>query len=98
MKRLILSWILTPKRARKIIANVISCLLYRCMVKGAWDVVSALPKWLRKIADFIDRWNETELTEDKDRLITELVGDAITDEAVDRLVDVVSSLEVKKND
>lgn len=94
MKRWILSKIITPKRARKLIAGVLSWLIYRCIVRGAWDVLSATTVWLRKLADFIDSWNETELPAEKDRLIADLVADAVTDELVDRLVDTVSALQV----
>ena len=86
MKKLLISWLVTPKRVRKLIAKAVSWFLYRCMIKGAWDVISTFPRWLRRLADFIDQWNATELPEDKDRLITELVVDAITDEDIDKLL------------
>lgn len=96
MKRLLISWIVTPKRARKLIAKVLSWLILRCVLKGTWDVVSALPVWLRKLADFIERWNETELTEERDRLIADLVSDAVTDEAVDKLIDRISAMKMEQ--
>ena len=93
MKRWILSKIITPKRARKLIASVLSWLIYRCIVNGAWDALSATTKWLRKLADFIDGWNSTDLPAEKDKLIADLVADAVTDEMVDKLVDTVAALE-----
>lgn len=96
MKKLLISWLVTPKRARKWIACILSWIIYRCILKGTWDVISALPTWLRKIADFIDGWNATELPKEKDRLIADLVADAVTDEAVDRLLDRVTALQVEE--
>lgn len=93
MKRWILSKIITPKRARKLIASVLSWLIYRCIVNGAWDALSATTKWLRKLADFIDGWNSTDMPAEKDKLIVDLVADAVTDEMVDRLVDTVAALK-----
>lgn len=95
VKRALISWFVTPDRARRAIASVVSWLLCRCMASGAWDAVSTFPKWLRKLADFIDAWNATELPADKDELILDLVKDAITDEDVDRLVDEVAAMANK---
>lgn len=97
MKRWLISLIVTPKRARSTIAHVVSWLLELCIMKGMWDVVSEFPKWLRRLADFIDRWNESTLPEDKDHLIADLVKDAVTDEAVDKLVDAISAMEVHQS-
>lgn len=94
MKRWILSKIITPARARKCIASVLSWLIYRCIVNGAWDALSSTTRWLRRIADFIDGWNETDLPAEKDKMIADLVADAVTDEMVDRLVDTVAALRV----
>ena len=94
MKRWFISKIITPERARRMIACALSWLIYRCIVRGTWDVLTAMSAWLRKIADFIDAWNETELPAEKDRLIADLVADAVTDDMVDRLVDTVAELQV----
>lgn len=95
MKRWLLSKLITPTRARRLIAGVLSWLIYRCMARGAWDALSAMTAWLRKIADFIDGWNETDLPEEKDRLIADLVAEAVTDEMVDKLVDTVSAMKTE---
>jgi len=97
MKRWILSKLVTPKRVRKVIASVLSWLIYKCIVKGTWDVIATFPSWLRKIADFIENWNATELPKDKDKLIADLVADAVTDEAVDKLLDSVTAMRVLEN-
>jgi hypothetical protein len=94
MKRWFLSKVITPERARKLIACALSWLIYRCMVRGTWDAISATTAWLRKIADFVDSWNSIELPAEKDRLIADLVADAVTDDLVNRLVDTVSELQV----
>jgi len=94
MKRWFLSKVITPERARKMIACALSWLIYHCIMRGAWDVMTAMSVWLRKIADFIDSWNSAELPAEKDRLIADLVADAVTDELVDRLVDTVAALRV----
>ena len=96
MKRWILSKLITPKRARRMIACAVSWLMFHCMARGAWDVLSATTAWLRRLADFIDAWNATELPADKDRLIADLVAGAVTDEMVGRLVDTVSALQVQQ--
>lgn len=95
MKRLLISWLVTPKRARKWIACILSWIIYRCILKGTWGVISALPTWLRKIADFIEGWNATDLPKEKDKLIADLVADAVTDEAVDRLLERVTALQLE---
>lgn len=95
MKQWFISLLITPKRVRKLIACVISWLLHKCIQSGAWDVVSEFPIWLRKLAAFIDKWNAVELPEDKDKLIADLVADAVTDDAVDTLIERVAALEVE---
>lgn len=93
MKRLLLRLIVRPDRVRKLIARTVSAFMQWAADTRAWDAVSALPRWLRRLADFIDGWNAAELPADKDRLISELVRYAITDEAVDRLMETVVGLE-----
>lgn len=95
MKRWFISLVVTPTRVRKVIATAVSWFLQKCLRQRAWDVVAALPVWLRRIADFIDCWNAAELPADKDALVADLVKNALTDEAVDRLVDEITALECK---
>lgn len=95
MKRFLIGLIITPKRARKIVARAISAVLQRVLRDKTWFVAGDLATWLRKLADFIDRWNVAELPADKDKIIAELVGSALTDEAVDHLIDEVAALEMK---
>ena len=95
IKRWLLSKLITPSRVRRIIASALSWLMGYCIVHGAWESISATTAWLRRIADFVDRWNETELPADKDRLIADLVADAVTDDMVDRLVDTVSAMKAE---
>lgn len=95
MKKWILSKIITPKRVRKIVASVISWLIYRAIVRGTWDIVLEVARWMRKLADFIEGWNVAELPADKDKLVADLVGDAITDEAVDKLLEHVAAMRAE---
>lgn len=95
MKKWILSKIVTPKRVRKIVASVISWLIYRAIVRGTWDIVLEVARWMRKLADFIEGWNVAELPADKDKLIADLVGEAITDEAVDKLLEHVAAMRAE---
>lgn len=96
MKKWLLSKVITPTRARRIIACALSWLIYRCMVRGTWDALSSITVWLRKLADFIDNWNSTDLPAEKDRLIADLVSEAVTDEMVGRLVDTVSAMQAEQ--
>lgn len=95
LKRWLLSKVITPGRVRKIIAAALSWLMGYCIVRGTWESISATTAWLRRIADFVDRWNETELPADKDKLIADLVADAVTDDMVDKLVDTVSAMRAE---
>lgn len=92
IRRFLLRLAVTPERARSLIARVLSLFLAWATETRAWDAVSLLPRWLRRLADFIDCWNAAELPADKDRLISELVKYAVTDAAVDRLIDTVVGL------
>ena len=92
MKKWILSKIVTPTRVRKVVAGVLSWLIYTAVAKGAWDVVRSVARWMRKLADFIESWSATELPSDKDHMLYDLVADAITDEAVDLLVERVAAM------
>lgn len=96
MKRWILSKIITPARVRRIVAGVLSWLIYMAIEKGTWDAVRAVAAWMRKLADFIESWSTAGLPEEKDRLLSDLVSDAITDEAVDRLVDRVAAMRAEE--
>ena len=96
MKKWLLSLFLTPKRVRKVVANVISWLIYQSIAKGAWGTVLSCTAWLRKLADFIESWNATVLPKDKDQLISDLVAEAITDEAVDKLLERVAAMEAER--
>lgn len=95
IRRFLLKLAVTPKRVRSLIARAISLFLRWATETKAWDAVSQLPKWLRLLADFIDCWNETELPENKDRLIAEMVKRALTDEGVGRLIDEIAALEYR---
>lgn len=95
IRRLFLKIAVTPSRTRRLIAGLISWFLQWATASKAWDAVSLLPKWLRRLADFIECWNAADLPEDKDRLIAELVKYAITDEAVGRLIDTIAGFEAK---
>lgn len=96
MKRMLISWLVTPKRVRSLVCCGVSLLMSYAVQRGAWDVISSFSSWVRRIADFIDKWNAIELPSGKERMIADLVADAVTDEAVSRLVDTVASLEAKK--
>ena len=96
MKKWILSLILTPKRVRKVVANVVSWLIYYSTAKGTWNTVLSCAAWLRRLADFIESWDRADFPEDKDRLIADLVSEAITDEAVDRLVERVAAMKAER--
>lgn len=96
IRKFFLKLAVTPERSRSLIARVLSLFLQWATETRAWDAVSQLPKWLRLMADFIDRWNATELPEDKDRLIAGLVKRALTDEDVGRLIDEIAALEMKQ--
>ena len=93
MKKWLLSKLITPTRVRRLVATALSWLIYWCMARGAWDAVSAATAWIRRLADFIDSWNATSLSEEKDRLVADLVARAVTDEAVDSLVERVAAME-----
>lgn len=95
IRRFFLKVAVTPERTRRIVGGTISAFLQWAIETKAWDAVSRLPKWLRSLADFIDRFNESELPEERDRLIAELVKYAITDEAVGRLIDTIAGFEAK---
>lgn len=88
----------TPERTRRVVARSLSLFLQWAMESKAWETVSLLPKWLRRLADFIECWNEASIQEDRDRLLAELVRYAVTDEAVERLIDTVVGLEAESND
>lgn len=92
IKRFFLSLLVTPERVRKVIAHVLAWLIHWCVDRGAWDAVSTFPKWLRKLADFIEQWNNTELPAEQDYLLADLVADAVTDEDVDSLLGTVSAM------
>lgn len=98
MKRLLISWIVTPERVRKLVCRAVSWLMSYCMVSGAWDTITSFSKWLRRVADFIDKWNDTELPDGKDALIADTVSDAISDERVNTLIDIVSAMGVRRHD
>lgn len=93
MKKWLLSKIVTPSRVRRLVAAALSWLIYWCMARGTWDAVSAVTAWIRRLADFIDSWNATSLPAEKDRLVADLVAHAVTDEAVDLLVERVAAME-----
>lgn len=97
LRRLFLGLAVTPARVRRIIAGVVSWFLQWATTSKAWDAVSLMPRWLRRLADFIDCWNAAELPEDKDALIAELVRYAVTDEGVERLIDAIAGFEAKAN-
>ena len=95
IRRCLLKLTVTPQRVRSVIARAISLFLRWATETKAWGSVSQLPKWLRLLADFIDRWNATTIPENKDRLIADLVKKALTDEGVGRLIDEIAVLEYK---
>lgn len=95
MKKWIISWFVTPTRVRKIVASVVSWLIYRAIVRGAWDTVLAAARWMRRLADFLESWDAADLPADKDKLIADLVGTAITDEAVDKLIEHVAAMKAE---
>lgn len=93
MKRWLVSRLVTPGRVRRLIALALSWLIGKCVVSGAWDAVSTFPSWLRRLADFIERWNLVDAPDERERLLADLVADAVTDEQVDRLIDEVAAME-----
>lgn len=95
MKKWVLSWFVTPARVRKIVASVVSWLIYRAIVRGTWDTVLVVARWMRRLADFLESWDATDLPADKDKLIADLVGTAITDEAVDKLLERVAAMKAE---
>lgn len=95
MKKWIISWFVTPTRVRKIVASVVSWLIYRAIVRGTWDTVLAVAHWMRRLADFLESWDAAGLPADKDKLIADLVGTAITDEAVDKLIEHVAAMKAE---
>ena len=96
MKKWLISKVITPTRARRIIACALSWLIYRCMARGTWDALSSIAAWLRKLADFVDNWNSTDLPAEKDGPIAERGAEAVTDEMVGRLVDTVSAVQAEQ--
>lgn len=95
IRRFVLKMVVTPARVRRIIAGAVSWFLQWATASKAWDAVSLLPKWLRRLADFIECWNATDLPEDRDALIAWLVRYAVTDAGVDRLIDTIAGFEAK---
>lgn len=93
IKKFFLRILITPDRARRLIARIVSGLLLRAREHEAWDSVKAFPRWLRRLADFIDRYSVAEIPEEQDELVAELVRDAVTDAMVDRLLERVSALD-----
>lgn len=96
MKRWLISKVVTPRRARKLIALALSWVISKCIVSGTWDSVSTFPSWLRRLADFIDEWNSTQAPDSREQLLADLVADAVTDEQVDRLIDTITAMEAKR--
>ncbi len=96
MKKWLLSKLITPTRVRRLVATALSWLIYWCMARGAWDAVSAATAWIRRLADFIDSWNAAGPLEEKDRLVADLVARAVTDEAVDSLVERVAAMNAEQ--
>ena len=96
MKKWLLSKLVTPKRVRKIVASVVSWLIYGAIARGIWDSVLDVAKWMRHLADFIESWDKADLPEDKDKIISELVSRAITDEAIDRLLERVVAMKAEQ--
>lgn len=92
IRRFLLKLAVTPDRVRTLVARILSWFLLWATETKAWDAVSLLPKWLRRLADFIECWNAAELPADRDRLVSDLTRYAVTDEAVDRLIDTVVGL------
>ena len=95
MKRWLISKFITPKRVRSAVACFISWLMHYAIAKGTWSSVLDVARWMRKLASFIESWDASDLPADKDRLLADLVGEAITDEAVDKLVDCVSAMKAE---
>lgn len=93
MKRWLISRLVTPGRVRRLIALALSWLIAKCVAGGTWDAVSTFPSWLRRLADFIERWNLVDAADERERLLADLVADAVTDEQVDRLIDEVAAME-----
>lgn len=96
MKKWLLSKLVTPKRVRKIVASVVSWLIYGAIARGIWDSVLDVAKWMRHFADFIESWDKADLPEDKDKIISELVSRAITDEAIDMLLEKVVAMKAEQ--
>lgn len=96
MKKWILSWFVTPKRVRKVVAGVVSWLIYRAIVRGTWDMVLEVARWMRRLADFLEGWDAATLPADKDKLIADLVGAAITDEAIDKLLERIAAMKAEQ--
>jgi hypothetical protein len=96
VKKWVLSWFVTPKRVRKVVAGVVSWLIYRAIVRGTWDMVLEVARWMRRLADFLESWDAADLPADKDKLIADLVGSAITDEAVDKLVERIAAMKAER--
>ena len=95
-KRWVVSLVITPDRVRKAVAFLVSWLLVRVSATRTWDSVSSFTCWLHRMADFLDKWNATDLPDDKDRLVADLVKRALTDDDVSRLIDMVTSIELKQ--
>jgi hypothetical protein len=95
VKKWVLSWFVTPTRVRKIVASVVSWLIYRAIVRGTWDTVLSVARWMRRLADFLESWDATDLPAAKDKLIADLVGSAITDESVDKLIERVAAMKAE---
>ena len=96
MKRWLLSWLITPTRVRKIVAGVVSWLIYRAIVRGTWDVVLEVGRWMRRLGSCIESWDAADLQADKDKIIADLVSEAITDEAVDKLLERVAAMRAER--
>lgn len=96
MKKWLLSKLVTPTRVRKIVASVVSWLIYGAIARGIWDSVLDVARWMRHLADFIESWDKADLPVDKDKIISELVSKAITDEAVDKLLERVAAMRAEQ--
>lgn len=96
MKKWLLSLFVTPKRVRSIVVIAVSCLIYKAVDSGVWDSVLSVSRWMRRLADFIEDWNGSNLPADRDRLLADLVAGAITDEAVDRLLERVAAFRAEQ--
>lgn len=93
VKRFLLRMLITPARARGLVVRVVSAVMLKAKAHDTWDMVSSFSAWLRKIADFLDRYNAAELPGAQDEVIADLVRSAITDDMVDRLIERVSALD-----